>query len=153
MPTPDIAPVDYSTPVGIVRNLIQDIIQRLDPANPTNPPEYLFSDARLQAFIDNSMGTGSTPRLRFAAADAIDVLADNEILIAKKIRTEDLQTDGPAVGNALRLRSTQLRAQQKLELDEQWELDYGAEIVEYTGRITGPPTLRHNYIYGELPWL
>lgn len=128
----DIYPPDYSSPVGMVRNLINDVDQRIDPANPTAPAEYLFSDGRLNAFITGAQGTGdiTNPRLKFAAADAIDAIADNEVLISKKIRTEDLQTDGPAVANALRAHSATLRAQQKLELDEQWALESVA-IIDY----------------------
>lgn len=128
----DIYPPDYTSPVGMVRNLINDTEQRVDPANPTDPAEYMFSDGRLAAFIAGAQGTGdpSNPRTKFAAADALDAIADNEILISKKIRTEDLQTDGPAVGNALRAHAATLRAQQKLELDEQWALE-SVDIIDY----------------------
>jgi hypothetical protein len=126
----DITPPDYTSPVGIVRNLIGDTVQRTDPKFPGDPAEYMFSDDQLNAFVVNSQGTGTKPRTKFAAADAMDVIASNEALVSKKIRTQDLQTDGPAVANALRIQSQNLRAQQKLELEEDWAVD-AVQLVDY----------------------
>lgn len=39
---------------------------------------------------------------RLAAADALDAIAASEVLVSKKIRTQDLSTDGPAVAAELR---------------------------------------------------
>ncbi|MGG5257464.1 hypothetical protein [Phycicoccus avicenniae] len=39
---------------------------------------------------------------RLAAADALEAIAVSEVLVAKKIRTQDLTTDGPAVSAELR---------------------------------------------------
>jgi hypothetical protein len=144
----DITPPDYTSSVGRVRNLINDTVQRIDPANPTDPKSYLFDDGRLQAFIDGNLGTGTTPRLKFAAADAIDAIADNEVLVSKKIRTEDLQTDGPAVANALRMHSQTLRTQQKLELDEAWELE-SIVIVDYQREPSIMDLLEFNNMYWQ----
>lgn len=144
----DIYPPDYSSSVGQVRNLINDTVQRIDPANPTAPASYLFEDGRLQAFVDGNAGTGTTPRIKFAAADAVDAIADNEVLVSKKIRTEDLQTDGPAVANALRLHAQNLRAQQKLELDEAWELDSIA-MVDYQRQPTIWDMMELNSVYWQ----
>lgn len=123
--TSDIYPPDYASPVGQVRNLCNDTIQYVDPANPSDPASYLFEDSRIEAFLTLNNGN-----VRFAAADIVDALADNEILISKKIRTEDLQTDGAAVGNALRLHATSLRAQAKQEIAG-LEDEGGMEIVDF----------------------
>jgi hypothetical protein len=94
--------------------------------NPTAPRDYLLPDAQLQAYIainrDGLFG---------AAADALLALATNEALISKKIRTEDLQTDGPAVAGELRRMADLYRQRQK---DEDEALDYedAFEIVNYT---------------------
>ena len=54
-----------------------------------------------------------------AAADALDVLATSEVRLSKKITTQDLETDGPAVAAELRKQAEALRARyarQKAEL-------------------------------------
>ena len=119
-------PPDYATPIGQLRALLSQTKQYVDPMNPTAQPDYLLPDAQLQAYIalnrDGLFG---------AAADALLAIATNEVLISKKIRTEDLQTDGPAVAGELRRMSELYRQRQK----EEWELaDYedAFEIVNYT---------------------
>lgn len=47
--------------------------------------------------------------LRLAAALALDAMASSEAIIQKKIKSLDLQTDGPAVANALRKHAETLR--------------------------------------------
>ncbi|MBG6085818.1 hypothetical protein [Zhihengliuella flava] len=85
---------NYSTPVGQVRLLIAD----LDDANP------VLTDDMINGYLD--LNDGST---RLAAADALMAIATTEVLLAKKIRTQDLSTDGPAVAEALRKQAQQLR--------------------------------------------
>lgn len=120
-----IFPPDYSTPLGQLRALLSQTKQYVDPLNPTAPADYLISDGQLQAYIainrDGLFG---------AAADALLALATNEALISKKIRTEDLQTDGPAVAGELRRMAEVFRARQK---DEYELADYedAFEIVNY----------------------
>lgn len=119
-------PPDYSTPVGQLRALLSQTKQYSDPQNPLAAPDYLIPDAQLQAYIainhDGLFG---------AAADAMLALATNEALISKKIRTEDLQTDGPAVAGELRRMSELYRQRHN---DEMEALDYeeAFEIVNYT---------------------
>jgi hypothetical protein len=48
---------------------------------------------------------------KMAAAQALDIIANSEVLIQKRIRLLDLQTDGPAVAEALRIGADRLRAQ------------------------------------------
>lgn len=121
----NIYPPDYSTPLGQLRALLSQTKQFVDPQNPTAPADYLISDAQLQAYIAiNKDG------LFGAAADALLAIATNEALVSKKIRTEDLQTDGPAVAGELRRMSELYRQRQK---DEYEALDYeeAFEIVNY----------------------
>lgn len=49
--------------------------------------------------------------VKLAAAQALDIIASSEALVQKKIRTLDLQTDGPAVAASLRAHATTLREQ------------------------------------------
>jgi hypothetical protein len=88
--------IDYTTTVGQVRLLAADA----DEALP------LLSDAQYTALL-----TMEGSNLRLAAAQALDIMASSEALVSKKIRTQDLQTDGPAVAAELRARAESLRAQ------------------------------------------
>lgn len=90
--------------LGFVRAMIPDIIQLDNPLDPTEAPSYLFSDGTLERFL--AMNSGSARR---AAAEACLALAGNENLILKKVTTEDLATDGPAVAKEHRMRAADLR--------------------------------------------
>lgn len=94
---PDVYPVDYATPVGRVRKYIPDVRQ-LDG-------EYIFTDDEITSFIDDELlipeDVPYSYQLRRAAAWAMIAIANDETLILKKIKTEDLETDGPAVGKQL----------------------------------------------------
>lgn len=128
MASPDVVPVDYNSPVGKIRALIGDYTLRDDPANPTAEPEFLFSDDTLGAFLSISQQS-----VYFAAAHALDVLAVNEALVSKKIRTEaGLSTDGPAVAKSLQDTANRLREQGKEARDAEIEASSSAfEIVDY----------------------
>lgn len=101
----DVFPPDYSTPVGRVRKRIPDVRQYPDPKDPTSTPEYLFSDDELQSFIDDEPvdfeGNPYSWSIKRAAAWAMVAIANDENLTLRKITTEDLQTDGPAVARAM----------------------------------------------------
>lgn len=102
-----IFPPDMSTTLGTLRGLIPDMRKLVDPADELAPAAYLFEDDHLQAFLNLS---GDKPLL--AAAMALMALATNEALVSKKIRTEDLSTDGPAVAGELRRLADSYRLQQ-----------------------------------------
>ena len=53
--------------------------------------------------------------VRRAAAQALDVIAITETLLSKKLTTQDLATDGPAVAESLRQQAAALRAQADAE--------------------------------------
>lgn len=111
----DIYPPDMTSPVGRVRKYVPDLELLDDPQNPVAEPEYYFSDVEIAAFLYEYTGadTSEVPRklIKRAAADVIDALANNEALVLKKIKTEDLETDGPATANALRRGAAALREQ------------------------------------------
>lgn len=56
----------------------------------------LLSDAQLDVFLD-----AADNDTLLAAAEALEVIAASEVLVSKKIRTQDLATDGPAVAASL----------------------------------------------------
>jgi len=93
--------LDYSTNAGKVRLLISDI----DSSNP------IFQDDAIDAFLSIAQG-GNVKR---AAATALTVIAANEVLVQKRIKLLDLQTDGPAEANALRLLAADLKAEAEAE--------------------------------------
>lgn len=101
----DIFPPDFQTDVGRVRKYIPDVRQLPDPKYPDGPISYIFSDEELQSFVDDQTEFGLNPtrswHIRRAAADAMLAIANDENLILKKIVTEDLETDGPAVATAM----------------------------------------------------
>jgi hypothetical protein len=106
---------DLTTNEGVVRMLIPD----------TDPDSYLLDDDELTAMLALE-GT-----VRSAAALALETIASSEAMVSKKIRTQDLSTDGPAVAVELRGRAAALRAQ-----DDTAAADVGLDIVDfdpYTG--------------------
>lgn len=111
--------INFTSDVGKVRLLIADL----------NEAALLLSDELVQGYLD--LNDGDRNR---AAADALDAIAMSEVLVSKKIRTQDLSTDGPAVAAELRAQAARLRAKADA-LDE----DAGSffDIVAF-GHHTGP---------------
>lgn len=109
---------DRTTTLGRLRLLITDV----------DEDEPLFEDVDLTAFLAVE---GSV--LKKAAALALETIATSEVLISKKIRTQDLSTDGPAVAKELRERAAGLRAQAKTETDDAATAtdDYGFDFVDF----------------------
>lgn len=87
--------IDYTLPLGKVRLLITDTADVV--------ADRLFTDDQLDAFL--AMADDSILR---TAAKALLVIATSEVLLGKKIRTQDLSTDGPAVSAELRALAKQL---------------------------------------------
>lgn len=84
------------TPLEQVRVLIAD----------TDQAGQLLTDDQLRTYL---VLNGDNPRR--AAADALEAIAVSELLVSKKIRTQDLTTDAPALSAELRAVAKQLRAQ------------------------------------------
>jgi hypothetical protein len=95
--------VDPTTDIGMVRLLITDV----DSDNP------LFTDGEITAFLALENGV-----VKLAAASALETIARSEVLISKKITTQDLSTDGPAVAAELRAQAKALREQARQEVDD-----------------------------------
>lgn len=123
-------PVDYTTDVGKVRALIPDV-EEVDYRN-DGTATYLFEDGQIEAYLN--MHSASAGHIYFAAADAVGALATSEAYISKAIRTEDLQTDGAKVANALFVRVQNLRNEG--EREEERELQDAFDIIPY---IPHPP--------------
>jgi hypothetical protein len=87
---------DVTTPAGQVRLLVPD----------NDGDNHLLEDADITALL-----TLESADVRRAAAAALELIASSEALVSKKIKTQDLSTDGPAVAKALLERSALLRTQ------------------------------------------
>lgn len=77
---------------------------------------------------------------RLAAAMALEMVATSEVLVARKIRTQDLSTDGPAVAAALRSQAAALRAAvagDKAAASDDTGFFGAVEFHPYPGRSTG----------------
>lgn len=77
-----------------------------------------YDDGR-QLFSDTEIGSviGREPTLKRAAASMLEMIAVSEALTSKKIRTQDLSTDGPALAKTLTDLAAQLRAQSDQDID------------------------------------
>jgi hypothetical protein len=92
-----VLPLDPATPVGLTRILAADF----DENNIT------FQDETYTALLGLN---GQSVRL--AAAQAIDVMALNEVLVLKVIKMLDLNTDGSKVATAMKVQADELRRQE-----------------------------------------
>lgn len=121
----NIYPPQYNTPLGQLRALLFQTKQYKDPADPAAPADYLVDDGQLNAYL-----AINGDKLYAAATDALLALATNDNLISKKIRTEDLSTDGPAVAAELRRTAETYRLKQK-DLDEAADAIEAFEVVDF----------------------
>lgn len=80
----------------------------------TDPAQRLFTDDQLQGWLDANNGSVNRATYR-----ALITIAASEVLVSKKIRTQDLTTDGPAVSAELRA----LAATYKADADAEDEAD------------------------------
>ncbi len=109
---------DLGTDVGKVRLITTDV----DAAYP------LHTDAEILAFLALEGGN-----LKRAAAAQLEAIATSEALISKKISTQDLSTDGPAVSADLRTRAKALREQADNEDPAGADVtdSFGFDFVDY----------------------
>lgn len=107
---------DVTVAAGQVRLLIPD----------TDPDNFLLADAEIGALLVLESGD-----VRRAAAAALEVIASSEAMVSKKIRSQDLSTDGPAVAKELRERARLLRAQADEAILNADGDEVGLDIVDF----------------------
>lgn len=90
--------------------------------NDTDEEDPLFSDDEIASFLRLE-----GENVKRAAAQALDTIADNEVLVAKVITDHQLSTQGDRVAKSLRDRATALRAQADVEDEDADGFDF--EIV------------------------
>lgn len=111
--------IDFTSAVGKIRLKTSDL---------GDPP--IVDDAVLQGYLGLYQWNPSTPNsftdqmVWRASADVLDAMATTESLLSKKLTTQDLSTDGPAVAADLRKRAAQLRS----EADAQDVADAGQDV-------------------------
>lgn len=112
-------PPNYAAGVGQVRLLIPDS----DTFDGTVDTDYLFSDDQITALL--SLYSDSVRR---SAAAAIDIIANDQVLLYKVVRTDDLSVNGAEVADALRKRAQSLREEAKAydgqELEDSFQIVY-----------------------------
>jgi hypothetical protein len=109
-------PIDFTTSLGRVRLLLSDV----DDANINGG--LVFTDAEITAFL--ALEGNSVKR---AAAQAIDVNASNEALASKVLKSQDLQTDGARLADAMRKHAAALRVQ----ADREDTISGGTPLYEF----------------------
>lgn len=92
----------------------------------TSAANRIFSLRQIAQFLRLN-----SDNVRRAAAQALDTIAANEALVSKKLKTQDLSTDGPAVAEALRKQAAELRRQADAGEDGTDD-STGFEIAEFT---------------------
>ncbi len=100
--------IDYTSPVGQVRVLIPDLRKLEDLRDLRNEPRYLFTDDEILAFL--AVNNGNVKR---AAADACDAIGMDKALQLLVLKTDDKQTDGAKLLDAIVKRAKTLREQAK----------------------------------------
>lgn len=100
--------VDYTSPIGQVRVLIPDLRKLEDLRDLRNEARYLFTDDEILAFL--AVNNGNVKR---AAADACDAIGMDKALQLLVLKTDDKQTDGAKLLDAIVKRAKTLREQAK----------------------------------------
>lgn len=90
----------------------------------TSTASRIFSTKQIAAFLRMNR-----ENVRRAAAQALDVMAANEAMVSKVIRTQDLSTDGAKVADSLRKQAAELRRQE--DQGENETETSGFEVVEF----------------------
>ena len=110
--------IDYTSPIGLVRVLIPDLRKLEDLRDLRNEPRYLFTDDEILAFL--AVNNGNVKR---AAADACDAIGMDKALQLLVLKTDDKQTDGAKLLDAIVKRAKTLRQQAKEDEENNLSFD------------------------------
>lgn len=142
----DTYPVDYNSDIGRVRKYIPDVVQLPDPQDPLAEPSYMWTDDAIQSFLDDegAIEPAPLPPVLRAAASILVATANNENLILKKLVTDDLQTDGPAVAKAMLASAQELRKRAD-DIEDRESMEETFIAVPYVGFESYPSSFRWGY--------
>ena len=116
--------IDYTSPIGQVRVLIPDLRKLEDLRDLRNEPRYLFTDDEILAFL--AVNNGNVKR---SAADACDAIGMDKALQLLVLKTDDKQTDGAKLLDAIVKRAKTLREQAKE--DDENNLSFDVVMPSY----------------------
>jgi hypothetical protein len=116
--------IDYTSPIGQVRVLIPDLRKLEDLRDLRNEARYLFTDDEIFAFL--AVNNGNVKR---AAADACDAIGMDKALQLLVLKTDDKQTDGAKLLDAIVKRAKTLREQAKE--DDENNLSFDVILPSY----------------------
>ena len=116
--------IDYTSSIGQVRVLIPDLRKLEDLRDLRNEPRYLFTDDEILAFL--AVNSGNVKR---AAADACDAIGMDKALQLLVLKTDDKQTDGAKLLDAIVKRARALREQAKE--DDEINLSFDVVMPSY----------------------
>lgn len=116
--------IDYTSPIGQVRVLIPDLRKLEDLRDLRNEPRYLFTNDEILAFL--AVNNGNVKR---AAADACDAIGMDKALQLLVLKTDDKQTDGAKLLDAIVKRAKTLREQAKE--DDENNLSFDVVMPSY----------------------
>lgn len=95
--------------------------------------DWVFTDEEIAMVLELEGGF-----VKLAAAQMIDTNADNEALASKVLKSQDVQTDGAKLADALHKRAASLREQHYDDV----EGDGSLEIIEMTDAYGPEHTIR-----------
>lgn len=116
--------IDYTSPIGQVRVLIPDLRKLEDLRDLRNEPRYLFTDDEILAFL--AVNNGNVKR---AAADACDAIGMDKALQLLVLKTDDKQTDGAKLLDAIVKRAKTLR--ERAKEDDENNLSFDVIMPSY----------------------
>lgn len=104
----------------------------------------LLTNGQLAAFLELN-----SQNVWLAAADALEVIAISETLVGKRIRTQDLSTDGVAVSQELRAIAASYRRKAAEQAAADSGDDFGVHIIDTQPTPPrGPELAGDYYTYG-----
>lgn len=116
--------IDYTSSVGQVRVLIPDLRKLEDLRDLRNEPRYLFTDDEILAFLAVNNGN-----VKLAAADACDAIGMDKALQLLVLKTDDKQTDGAKLLDAIVKRARALR--ERAKEDDENNLSFDVIMPSY----------------------
>lgn len=125
--------MDYTNQLRLIRANLGE--------KPNDPSTHLIDDDTLQVWLDERAGSAS-----WATHKALLTIAMSEVLISKKITTQDLSTDGAAVAASLMRLADYYKGQADAEDGEAFFAGYIPDAVAQRREA------EERRVYGGIEW-